>query len=746
MYNRRGYNYYHYPRFNPPHYNNYYYRPYYEQNDYYYDDEYYDDYDEPEEDELYFPKQKELIFDNQISFTKTIDDLIEEFPSEYINDNFLNILMVAEKPSIAKKLTEILTPKSKKFENKSKEMGWAYYTFEGFFKNIKAKFTVTSVKGHIYESQFLRKHCKWDNILPGDLYEVKTIKEIIKDNKKSKNEIDIIDFLKKAAENKDILMLWLDCDSEGENICYEVIYNVLQYMNQKDYQQIYRALFSSLAEEKIKEAFNNIENYPDNNLSESVDAREIIDLKVGVSFSRLLTQEVLPIIKNLLQKKTDIISYGPCQTPTLWFCVKRQREVESNKTKPYYKIFIKVLVNGNEYKIYFDEEYSSESQVIKLKNKLKGEYLKVISSKAEHNTIEPPVGLNTANLLKLASIQLKFSPNYTMSIAQKLYMNGDISYPRTESTQYVSDNEIKRNLQKLSSIDEEDDDYLLDEEEEDDDYFYEENENANEEENEEEEDYCYSEDAHQILENFVTAPKKGKDMGDHPPITPMRLRTKNDYKKKEDWFLYESILLNYFASLSPAILFDKTKNIFEIGNEIFNATVRIVRNDFSCLDYQPFIHDDFIYQSDELKNDEKYVINEIGYEEKKRDNYITESELIEEMEKNRIGTDASIPQHIENIVKRGYVNLNKKDRTLIPTTLGKTLIEALEKVDNGIIKPENRATIEGFVNQVSHGEESYENALDQALEFYHEKFCNVSGNIETIVNVFKKNYGLSKKK
>ena len=57
-------------------------------------------------------------------------------------------------------------------------------------------------------------------------------------------------------------------------------------MNKKEYQQIYRALFSSLKKEDIKKSFNEIENYPYNKLSLSVDAREVIDLKIGVSLAR----------------------------------------------------------------------------------------------------------------------------------------------------------------------------------------------------------------------------------------------------------------------------------------------------------------------------------------------------------------------------------------------------------------------------------------------------------------------------
>ena len=60
----------------------------------------------------------------------------------------------------------------------------------------------------------------------------------------------------------------------------------------------------------------------------SVDARSIIDFKVGVCFTTLFSKEILRYLKVYNKKgyEKKVMSYGPCQTPTLWFCVQRFKE------------------------------------------------------------------------------------------------------------------------------------------------------------------------------------------------------------------------------------------------------------------------------------------------------------------------------------------------------------------------------------------------------------------------------------
>lgn len=109
--------------------------------------------------------------------------------------------------------------------------------------------------------------------------------------------------------------------------------------------QIYRAKFSSITTKDIKYAFDNLNCGPNINESISVDARQVIDLKIGVAFSRFQTRYLVRKYQELNSKK---ITFGPCQTPTLAFCVSRDDEIAHFRKEVFYKPIVKCALNQNQ--------------------------------------------------------------------------------------------------------------------------------------------------------------------------------------------------------------------------------------------------------------------------------------------------------------------------------------------------------------------------------------------------------------
>ncbi|KAJ0463670.1 putative DNA topoisomerase [Helianthus annuus] len=254
------------------------------------------------------------------------------------------------------------------------------HEFDGTFLGYRVQYKVTSVIGHVF--RFSTNVSRLGRYGSSYSFSSSSCQVRIKS---------------KEARGCDDLVLWLDCDREGENICFEVI--ECTGFKPHDGRRIHRARFSSVTEKDITQAMKNLVQ-PNKDEALAVDARQEIDLKVGVAFTRFQTTYFQGKYGNL---DSRVISYGPCQTPTLGFCVQRYLQISTFKPEKFWVVFPYIIKNGFELKLEWDRNRLFDHDVAEMFQKLITEdgVVKVTGISEKQDSKGRPSGLNTVNLLKV---------------------------------------------------------------------------------------------------------------------------------------------------------------------------------------------------------------------------------------------------------------------------------------------------------------------------------------------------------
>ncbi|GJQ09879.1 hypothetical protein GpartN1_g1670.t1 [Galdieria partita] len=617
----------------------------------------------------------------------------------------LQVLIVAEKPSIAETVANALSQGSY-CTRAARTSACRVHEFQSYFRGQKANIKVTSVLGHVYGFDFTKEYNDWNSVDAEELF-FAGIRKVVADSSSK-----VVKHLTKEATGIDYLVLWLDCDREGENIACEVISCVKDSMRSVpvisgNRATVFRAKFSALTTRDICRAMNSL-TFVDINQASSVDVRAEIDLKVGVAFTRFQTQYFRDKFSSLDSK---LVSYGPCQTPTLGFCVARLDEISKFSPETFFLIVVNVRKDNRTTSWYscrgkIFERQVANAVVERLNSCSNGILGKIIDITTTTERRKRPLPLNTVELLKLASKKLKISPHQVASVAESLYTQGLISYPRTESSKYPPSFDIEAVLSELERTST---------------WF-------------------------PIVKNFRERnyPNKsrqgGVDKGDHPPITPVRGAERGSLRNAEHERVYELIVNCFLASLSEDAVVTNQQYCMLIGREKFFFCQRKLTVP-GWLEFSSFTHymesfnmnSQILFEQNDLIEDFTVSLEEMQTEPPK---YLSESDLVGLMEKHGIGTDASIPTHINNIIMRDYVRLSS-ERRLIPTQLGILLYRGYQKIDPQLVSPVVRSHIEQEISQVASGQVDAISVVEHCLKIFWKKFVYFREHIETMDTLFE---------
>ena len=307
---------------------------------------------------------------------------------------------IAEKPSVAREIANILGAKTKR---------------DGFYEGNG--YAVTYTFGHLctlLEPKDYKPHWKsWDlNNLPmlPERFDTK-----VNGDAGIKKQFNIV---KSLFEKAEVVINCGDAGQEGELIQRWVI-------NQCNYKgEVKRLWISSLTEEAIKEGFQNLESSKKyDNLYYAGYSRAIGDWLLGLNATRLYTVK--------FGGYKQVLSIGRVQTPTLAMLVNRYKEIRDFKPKPYWELqttYRDTLFN------YEDGRFLKKEDGQILADKVAQSEFEIVSVKKKKGKEYAPKLFDLTGLQVYCNNKFGFSADDTLKIVQKLYEMKVVTYPRVDTT------------------------------------------------------------------------------------------------------------------------------------------------------------------------------------------------------------------------------------------------------------------------------------------------------------------------
>ncbi len=235
----------------------------------------------------------------------------------------------------------------------------------------------------------------------------------------------VVSELKKAAKNASVIWLASDEDREGEAISWHLFETLgLKKENTR------RIVFHEITKDAILNAIKNPRDI-DMDLVDAQQARRVLDRLVGFELSPILWKKIQPKL-----------SAGRVQSVALRLVVDREKEIIDFTREKFFRVEAvfhpEGLPSGISVKAVLDRKFRTEDEARGFLEKCTGARFTICSIEKKEGTRTPASPFTTSSLQQEAARKLHFSVSQTMSIAQRLYESGFITYMRTDSTNLSS--------------------------------------------------------------------------------------------------------------------------------------------------------------------------------------------------------------------------------------------------------------------------------------------------------------------
>ena len=506
---------------------------------------------------------------------------------------------------------------------------------------------------------------------------------------------DLIKSLKKEAKNAKKIYLATDPDREGEAIAWH-----LATILKDDENKIVRVTFNEITKGAVKKAIKEPRSI-DINLVDAQQARRVLDRIVGYKISPLLWKKV-----------RRGLSAGRVQSVAVKLIVDREEEIEKFIPEEYWNIFVD-LEDENSKKQFEAKFYGKDGKKQEIHNKEEADEILKNIDKAKYVVQEVKKGekkrnaappFTTSTMQQEASRKLGFTLKKTMSIAQMLYEGikidtrgtvGLITYMRTDSTRISEEARKAAKEHIVSTYGEE---------------YY---------ENRYYKTSKDSQDAHEAI---------------RPTYAELEPDSIKDSLTKDQYKLYKLIYNRFMASQMASAVYNTMAVTIDANSYIFKANGQ-------SLKFKGFMK--LYVEGEEQKEEEKGMLPNLEAKQEVKKIKInpkqsftepppryTEASLVKALEEKGIGRPSTYSPTITTILERHYIE--KEQRQLVPTELGKVVNKLLTENFTDIINVEFTAKIENEFDEIAEGKEPWKKMIREFYGPFEKELEKVEKNLEHV--------------
>ncbi|MDQ3758884.1 MAG: DNA topoisomerase I, partial [Actinomycetota bacterium] len=572
-------------------------------------------------------------------------------------------LIITEKNNSAKKIADILSAGSAKDDATYKV---PFYTWS----DADGEHTCVGLKGHVMGVAFPEEYSNWQQTDLHDLIDADLIPEPTDKN--------VVKAVRKLAKEADSVVIATDYDREGELIGLEALQQTLDSNPEivggveiASEPAVQRARYSALTKDEIERAFAELDDLS-YDLANAGASRQDIDLIWGAVLTRAVSLATRRFGSNFL-------SVGRVQSPTLGLVVERELERRAHVPKPFWEVFAKFQHPDGAFEAHHatDKFWDEAEATAALEGTQSPGVVTGVS--ARKSSRKPPTPLNTTAFTTDASSRLGITPASAMRLAEDLYMDGFISYPRTDNTVYPPSLPVRELVAQMVRVPE-------------------------------------FEAGAFVLDGPMQPTRGKKETTDHPPIHPTQALHPNVLGDGPKRRVYELIVRRFIATFGPPMVSESTRADIKAGSEEYFVRGSVVVDPGYARIYTYARSSD--HEIPKLEEGQELSIDgepwSVG-KETQPPSRISQGKLIELMEERGLGTKATRADIIQKLYDRGYVFNNPPE----PSETGIALFKAFKEHVPRMATAEMTAELEDDMDKIAAGEISKDEVVRISREMLH---------------------------